>query len=278
SRQAFFYLTTEHYYGFTNEDNMAPRKSKKVVSVTKKKKVVEETIKVTVTDGVPNVTTNTDTQETQYLETQELDTQELETQDLPFSLPLEEENVTRVEIPVDVGYDRSPPPPETVAPASEGTVKETHKVEIPVEFGDDRSPQPPETPAPASEVPAKETHKVEEKQGNKKTTSKKRKKNRSEVAGDEYKRYVYKVMKQVHPDLGISSKAMTVINMFMGDMFERLAVEAAKLNDYSKRRTLSSREIEAAVRLVLPGELSRHAVAEGSKAVSNFVAYGAKKR
>ncbi|KAF2546196.1 hypothetical protein F2Q70_00019602 [Brassica cretica] len=248
---------------------MAPKKSKKVVSVTKKKKVVEETIKVTVTDGVPNVTTETDTQETQ----------ELETQDLPLSIPVEEENITRVEIPVDVGDDRSPPPSETVAPASEGTVKETHKVEIPVDVRDDRSPQPPETPAPASEVPSKETHKVEEKEGNKKKKMlKKRKKNRSEVAGDEYKRYVYKVMKQVHPDLGISSKAMTVINMFMGDMFERLAVEAAKLNDYSKRRTLSSREIEAAVRLVLPGELSRHAVAEGSKAISNFVAYGAKKR
>ncbi|CAF1924216.1 unnamed protein product [Brassica oleracea] len=269
TRQAFFYLTAEHYYGFTNEDDMAPKKSKKVVSVTKKKKVVEETIKVTVTDGVPNVTTETDTQETQ----------ELETQDLPLSIPVEEENVTRVEIPVDVGDDRSPPPSETVTPASEGTVKETHKVEIPVDVRDDRSPQPPETPAPASEVPSKETHKVEEKEGNKKKKMlKKRNKNRSEVAGDEYKRYVYKVMKQVHPDLGISSKAMTVINMFMGDMFERLAVEAAKLNDYSKRRTLSSREIEAAVRLVLPGELSRHAVAEGSKAISNFVAYGAKKR
>ncbi|KAJ0237797.1 Histone H2B.2 [Hirschfeldia incana] len=250
---------------------MAPRKSKKVVSVTKKKKVVEETIKVTVTDGVPNVTT--DTQETQDLE----ETQELDTQDLPLSIPIEEENVTRVEIPVDVGDDRSPPPPETVAPTSEGTEKETHKVEIPVEVGDDRSPQPPETPAPASEGPAKETHKAEENQGNKKKTLKKRKK-KSDVAGDEYKRYVYKVMKQVHPDLGISSKAMTVINMFMGDMFERIAVEAAKLNDYTKRRTLSSREIEAAVRLVLPGELSRHAVAEGSKAVGNFVAYGAKKR
>ncbi|KAF3607433.1 hypothetical protein DY000_02044712 [Brassica cretica] len=72
---------------------MAPKKSKKVVSVTKKKKVVEETIKVTVTDGVPNVTTETDTQETQ----------ELETQDLPLSIPVEEENITRVEIPVDVG-------------------------------------------------------------------------------------------------------------------------------------------------------------------------------
>ncbi|CAH2038597.1 unnamed protein product [Thlaspi arvense] len=208
---------------------MAPRRPNKVVSVTKKKKVVEETIKVTVTDGDTNVTTETETQDQ-------------ETQDLTFSIPVEE-NVTTVEIPVDVR--------------------------------EDRSPEPPETPLPASEVTVKETHQVEKKQGKKKKTKRRKK---SDSAGDEYRRYVYKVLKQVHPELGITSKAMTVINMFMGDMFERIAKEAAKLNDYTKRRTLSSREIEAAVRLVLPGELSRHAVAEGSKAISNYFAYDARKR
>lgn len=210
---------------------MAPRKPKKVVSVTKKKKVVEETIKVTVTEGDQTVTTET--------ETQDEETQDEETQDLTLSIPVEE-NVTNVEVPVDVVDDRSPQPPETPAPASEGTVKETH-------------------------------NKVEKKQGKKKMRKKKRK-------IDEYGRYVYKVMKQVHPDLGITSKAMSVLNMFMADMFERIAEEAARLSDCTKRRTLSSREIEAAVRLVLPGELSRHAVAEGSKAITNYVSYDAKKR
>ncbi|XP_028101958.1 histone H2B-like [Camellia sinensis] len=51
-----------------------------------------------------------------------------------------------------------------------------------------------------------------------------------------YKRYVYRVMKQVHPDMGISSKAMTIINNFMTDMFERLAEEAARLSKYTDRR------------------------------------------
>lgn len=37
--------------------------------------------------------------------------------------------------------------------------------------------------------------------------------------------------------------------------------------------TLSSREIQGAVRLVLPGELGKHAIAEGTKAVSNYVSY-----
>ncbi|KAG7037380.1 Histone H2B.2, partial [Cucurbita argyrosperma subsp. argyrosperma] len=38
-------------------------------------------------------------------------------------------------------------------------------------------------------------------------------------------------------------------------------------------QTLSSREIQGAVKLVFPGELGKHAVAEGTKAVSTYVSY-----
>ncbi|XP_031483632.1 uncharacterized protein LOC116253046 [Nymphaea colorata] len=93
-----------------------------------------------------------------------------------------------------------------------------------------------------------------------------------------YRSYVYKVLKQVHPELGISSKAMDVLNGFMGDMFERLAEEAATLQKHTGRRTLSSREIQMAVRLVLPGELGKHAISEGSKAITNYYRYPEKKR
>ncbi|KAI3706438.1 hypothetical protein L6452_24182 [Arctium lappa] len=92
--------------------------------------------------------------------------------------------------------------------------------------------------------------------------------------GEGYKRYLYRVMKQVHPDLGISSKAMTIINNLMVDMFERVAEEAGRLSGYGKKMTMTAREIQGAVKLVLPGELGKHAVAEGTKAVTNYVSYG----
>jgi histone H2B len=82
---------------------------------------------------------------------------------------------------------------------------------------------------------------------------------------------VFRVLKQVHPGIGISSKAMTALNNLMSDMFERVAEEAARLSKYTGRVTLSSREIEGTVRLVLPGELRKHAVAEGSKAVTTYI-------
>ena len=58
--------------------------------------------------------------------------------------------------------------------------------------------------------------------------------------------YVYKVLKQVHPDTGISSKAMGVMNSFVNDIFERIAAEASRLAHYNKRSTVSSREIQTA--------------------------------
>ncbi|KAL5580152.1 hypothetical protein UlMin_012594 [Ulmus minor] len=105
----------------------------------------------------------------------------------------------------------------------------------------------------------------------KKVEEKKEKKKRKRGGKEEYKRYVFMVLKQVHPGMGISSKAMTVVNNMMNDMFERLVGEAAKLTMYTGKMTLTSREIQSAVRLVLPGELGRHAVAEGAKAVATFM-------
>ncbi|KRY33246.1 histone H3, embryonic [Trichinella spiralis] len=83
--------------------------------------------------------------------------------------------------------------------------------------------------------------------------------------------YIYKVLKQVHPYIGISNRAMSIMNSFVNDIFDRLAVEASRLANYSQRTTITSREIQTAVRLLLPGELSKHAVSEGTKAISKYI-------
>ena len=82
--------------------------------------------------------------------------------------------------------------------------------------------------------------------------------------------YIYKVLKQVHPDTGMSKKGMSIMNSFINDIFDRLAGEAGKLARYNKKSTLSSREVQTSVRLILPGELAKHAVSEGTKAVTKF--------
>ncbi|KAL2096786.1 hypothetical protein ACEWY4_005993 [Coilia grayii] len=118
-----------------------------------------------------------------------------------------------------------------------------------------------------------EPTKVASKKGSKKTNPKstnKAGKKRRRSRKESYSIYVYKVLKQVHPDTGISSKAMGIMNSFVNDIFERIAGEASRLAHYNKRSTVSSREVQTAVRLLLPGELAKHAVSEGTKAVTKY--------
>jgi histone H2B len=96
------------------------------------------------------------------------------------------------------------------------------------------------------------------------------KKARRKTRKESYAIYIYKVLKQVHPDTGVSSKAMSIMNSFVNDLFERIASEASRLAHYNKRSTITSREIQTAVRLLLPGELAKHAVSEGTKAVTKY--------
>lgn len=96
----------------------------------------------------------------------------------------------------------------------------------------------------------------------KKNAGKRRRARRETYGG-----YIYRVLKQVHPDVGISTKAMSIMNSFVNDLFEQVAGEASRL---VKNKTLSSREIQTSVRLLLPGELAKHAVSEGTKAVTKY--------
>ncbi|XP_060712942.1 late histone H2B.L4-like [Hemiscyllium ocellatum] len=133
---------------------------------------------------------------------------------------------------------------------------------IPTKFRISREPVPHKPKArQTSKKGAKKIIKKSPTKGNKK-----RRRSRKES----YSIYIYKVMKQVHPDTGISSKAMSIMNSFVNDIFERIAGEASRLAHYNKRSTISSREIQTAVRLLLPGELAKHAVSEGTKAVTKY--------
>merc|ERR1711872_696980 len=103
-----------------------------------------------------------------------------------------------------------------------------------------------------------------------KSVPKEGKKGKKSRRKESYAIYIYKVLKQVHPDTGVSSKAMSIMNSFVNDIFERIAAEASRLAHYNKRSTITSREIQTAVRLLLPGELAKHAVSECTKAVTKY--------
>lgn len=107
------------------------------------------------------------------------------------------------------------------------------------------------------------------------------------------------MLKQVHPDTGISQNAMMIMDDYVWDLLDRLLEEvrpvhvlftydakALLLMEQNKKTTMTAREIQTAVvrsrpsytasvaswlqRLTLPGELAKHAVSEGTKAVTKF--------
>jgi histone H2B len=117
----------------------------------------------------------------------------------------------------------------------------------------------PAAKKPAGKAPAKASKKHA-------SSGAHRKRSRHET----YSSYVFKVLRQCHPDVNISKKAMSIMNSFVNDIFERIAGEASKLAAYNKRSTISSKEVQTAVRLILPGELAKHAVSEATKAISKY--------
>lgn len=93
-------------------------------------------------------------------------------------------------------------------------------------------------------------------------------------AGDEttesFALYIRKVLSQVHPEMTMSKKTAQVLNSMVVDLYGRLTGESKRLLDHAGKKTLSARDIQAAVRLLCPGELGKHAVSEGTQAVMRF--------
>merc|ERR1712080_706966 len=83
---------------------------------------------------------------------------------------------------------------------------------------------------PTFTMPPKTSGKAAKKAGRPpKTAVKGEKKARKSKRKESYAIYIYKVLKQVHPDTGVSSKAMSIMNSFVNDIFERIAAESSRL-------------------------------------------------
>ncbi len=79
--------------------------------------------------------------------------------------------------------------------------------------------------------------------------------------------YIYKVLKQVHPDTEISSSAMSIMSSFINEIFDKIATESSKLSEKNGSSTISSREVQASVQSLLSGELAKNAVSEATRVI-----------
>jgi histone H2B len=81
---------------------------------------------------------------------------------------------------------------------------------------------------------------------------------------------VYRLLKSVTPDTGISNQAMAVVLSYIEDMFDRIYKAARIFSVLGARKTISSREIQGAVRLLMPGDLAKHCVMKGVISVTKY--------
>merc|ERR1711964_830053 len=81
-----------------------------------------------------------------------------------------------------------------------------------------------------------------------------------------WNRGLYRVLKQVHPGLQTTKKAMIIFN----SLTDKLHSELLGLSEHQQLKSLSDRNVQIAVKLSFPGELARHACVEGAKASANF--------
>ncbi|CAH2016029.1 unnamed protein product [Acanthoscelides obtectus] len=106
-------------------------------------------------------------------------------------------------------------------------------------------------------MPPKTSGKAAKKAGKAQKNISKSDKKKKRRRKESYAIYIYKVLKQVHPDTGISSKAMSIMNSFVNDIFERIAAEASRLAHYNKRATITSREIQTSRTTIATGRIGQ---------------------
>ena len=73
----------------------------------------------------------------------------------------------------------------------------------------------------------------------------------------------FESVQKVFPASGISPEASLMRDEFASDAFERVVAEASKLARFSKKGTLSVREIRTSARLILPGDIKKRATTLG---------------
>ncbi|XP_043852773.1 histone H2B subacrosomal variant-like [Dromiciops gliroides] len=117
---------------------------------------------------------------------------------------------------------------------------------------------------------AKATRSSDSESSSNTSQDKKKRQSQKNSANRNYALYTHRVLKEVVPNKGLSSKTADVLNCLINNILERIAEEACNLLCYKRHLTLSHQDIQMAVYRLLPNELAKHAVAFGTRAVTSY--------
>lgn len=84
--------------------------------------------------------------------------------------------------------------------------------------------------------------------------------------------YTRRIAGQQHPTLSIGSNALSEVNGVIANVISNLTHKSADMAKAARKSTLSSKHVQAAVRVSMPVEMAKYAVSSGTKAVSRIAA------
>ncbi|XP_042544136.1 late histone H2B.L4-like [Dipodomys spectabilis] len=85
-----------------------------------------------------------------------------------------------------------------------------------------------------------------------------------------YARYFPHLLKKCTHELELSKRVVCLLDSFVNDMFERIASEASQLIQKTNRSSITSRDIQTAVCLLLPEKLGKEAMMQATKALLRY--------
>jgi len=85
-----------------------------------------------------------------------------------------------------------------------------------------------------------------------------------------FETYINKVLKQVHPDMGIKGEAMAEMDNYVKSLIDKIMRVVNIFTEKNNRKTVTSTEIQSAVKVVLSGVLEKDAIKEGVLAVTKY--------
>ncbi len=85
--------------------------------------------------------------------------------------------------------------------------------------------------------------------------------------------YIVKSLQQVSPENGINTDAKQQLNTALCILCRRISDQALALTEYAHKRTISVKEIQNSLKVLVSGELLKHSMSEGTRAVEKFEEY-----
>ena len=95
-------------------------------------------------------------------------------------------------------------------------------------------------------------------------------KKKKRLRKERYAPHIYETLRRFHPNTQFSPGAISLLDSLVNTISDRLVNEVHKLARYNSCNTISSREVETAVKLHFPDDLSKHAISEATKAVRKY--------